>query len=133
MFISTVPSARTNATTSSHVTAASHSVKAGANSGCSPASRAFIDGAGADGPGPRASAPRRRHLDQDFVRLDHAQFIARLLLDHLEAFLQVAHLGGKLLVALARRIVRRLLRAQAIAELDRARHAALAKPELGMD
>ena len=53
----------------------------------------------------RASRQRSapwRELDEDLVGLDHAQLVARLLLDHLEAFLQVAHFGGELLVALLR-------------------------------
>src|ERR1700741_4698342 len=43
--------------------------------------------------GPGASAPQR---DEDLVRLDHAQFHARLLLDHLEAFAQVQQFGLQL-------------------------------------
>ena len=45
------------------------------------------------------SLPEREH-DQDLVGLGHAQLGARLLLDHLEAFLQVGDLGLQLVVAL---------------------------------
>src|SRR4051812_35754371 len=45
---------------------------------------------------PRGSAPRRRDLHQDLVGLDHAELHAGLFLDHLQALLEVAHLGIEL-------------------------------------
>src|SRR4051794_29821920 len=98
MLHTTIAIASTKATTSTQVTGAPHSVKAGANSGCIHCSRSVM-----------GSAFRGRHLDVDLVRLDHAELEARLLLDHLQAFLQVADLGDQALVARACRVVLVLL------------------------
>ena len=81
-------------TSSSQVTGAPHSVKAAANSGRSACSSVSISGARRT-----RSALRRGDLHEDLVGLDHAELEAGLLLDHLQAFLQVAHFGQQLRVA----------------------------------
>src|SRR6218665_1256468 len=134
MLRTTIAIASAKATTSSRVTGPPKTTAAGANSGCSAAISASIIIIVAAGGGVRgaSSSTLGRDLHQDLVGLDHAELEARLLLDHLQPFLQVAHLGFEPLVARARRIVLGLLRLQLRLELALVGQAALAEPEFGI-
>ena len=118
MLQTTIAIDSTNATISSQVTGAPQTTKRRRAAARRPRAAPF-------------NGARRASCDEDLVGLDHAELEARLLLDHLEAFLEVADLGRELVVALARGVVGRLLRGELPLQLDHARHAALAEPELG--
>ena len=92
----TITSASTKATISSQVTGEPQALKAGERAaGAQPGAAMPVSGALRA----RVRCCRRADLHQDLVGLDHAEFGARLLLDHLQAFLQVGHFGGELVVA----------------------------------
>src|SRR6476659_4916607 len=71
-----------------------------------------------------ATSLLRDDVDEDLVGLDHAQLHPRLLLDHLQAFLQVPHLGRELLVRVLRLHVGHLLLLQLALHLAHVPHAA---------
>ena len=78
----------------------------------------------------RELRPDATDLDEDLIGLDHAQFHARLLLDHLQALLQVAHLGGQALVGLLRQRVPGLLVVELALHLRDVADTAPSEPEL---
>src|SRR6478735_8515213 len=79
---------------------------------------------------PRAAASLLRDdVDEDLVGLDHAQLHPRLLLDHLQAFLQVAHLGRELVVGMLGLHVGGLLLLQLALHLAHGRDAAAPEPQ----
>src|SRR5579859_2746692 len=73
--------------------------------------------------------PRRDHLVEDLVLLDHAEVEARVLLDRLEALLQVADLGVHRVVARLQFRVRVALLRERPVELPDPRPASLAEPQ----
>src|SRR3954466_3746477 len=75
-------------------------------------------------PDPAAASLLRHHVDEDLVGLDHAQLHPRLLLDHLQAFLQVAHFGRELVVGMLGLQVGDLLLLQLALHLAHVGHAA---------
>ncbi len=78
------------------------------------------------------SGPALRELDENFVRFDHAEFVPGQFFDHFQAFLQVAHFAGDLIVALLRGAVFGLLRRQLFTPGGYLRHVAAPEPELGV-
>src|SRR5262249_38426790 len=82
MLQKTMLSASATATISSHVVGVPQAVKAGAKNHSITTSSSLAD------------------VHEDLVGLDHAQLAARLLLDHLQAFLQVAHFIGQAVIGL---------------------------------
>src|SRR5580698_2192024 len=101
MFSTTITSASTKAMSSSVEIDVPQSVNAGAIAPVISCRSSGINASTAAVPAALRLGGRwrARHLHQNLVGLDHAELEARFLLDHLEAFLQVAHLGVELRVA----------------------------------
>src|SRR5438105_1324356 len=122
MLNTTIATASTNARPSSQVMSEPQTFNAGTNSGCRYCSIASM----------ATLFARRGDLHQDLVGLDHAELEARLLLDHFQAFLEVAHFGGQLLIACARGPVVGLLLVELRLQVHHVSHARFAEPKIGM-
>src|SRR5258706_12081283 len=83
--------------------------------------------------GTRCAVSLARDLEEHLVALDHAELVARPLLDRVEALLQVTDLGGERAVPL---LERRVLVAPGVhlaVDVPCAQPAALAQPERILD
>src|SRR5688500_999737 len=77
----------------------------------------------------RAFGARRfQDLEEYFVLPDHAELVARALLDRLESLLQITHLGIERAVAAAQLLVGIALSAQLLVDFPHAQPASFAEP-----
>ena len=69
------------------------------------------------------------HPDEPFVRCDHAQFIARALLDGIASLFEVADLSQQACIARLQTLIQRLLRVDLLRTLPHFQPAALTQPQ----